>query len=247
VPTRLKTQANTKPQQENNSKNSMEAKMNEFGQDTTFSAPRRSLFGRLAGTVAIGLGGLTSTAARAATDATESDGPDWPGKLKGRHRQVVDAYEANSGSPLAFAYTFLATNATGSATSVVVLRHTAFPIALTGAMWEKYKIGAALKINDPETKAPAVKNPFLQPKPGILYVEDMAVDRLLSKGTVFGACNMALIFFSKMLAGNAGVSADEAAKEWAANVVPGITIIPSGTWGLNRAQEGGCSYCAGGG
>jgi hypothetical protein len=42
------------------------------------------------------------------------------------------------------------------------------------------------------------------------------------------------------------VSADEAAKEWAANVVPGITIIPSGTWGVNRAQEAGCTYCAGG-
>jgi hypothetical protein len=49
-----------------------------------------------------------------------------------------------------------------------------------------------------------------------------------------------------MLAANAGVSADEAAMEWAANVVPGITIIPSGTWGVNRAQEGGCTYCAGG-
>jgi metal-dependent amidase/aminoacylase/carboxypeptidase family protein len=41
-------------------------------------------------------------------------------------------------------------------------------------------------------------------------------------------------------------NADDAAKEWAANVVPGITIIPSGTWGVNRAQEAGCSYCAGG-
>ena len=30
-------------------------------------------------------------------------------------------------------------------------------------MWEKYKIGAAFKIIDPETKAPAVKNPFFQP------------------------------------------------------------------------------------
>jgi hypothetical protein len=40
--------------------------------------------------------------------------------------------------------------------------------------------------------------------------------------------------------------ADEAAKEWAANVVPGVTIIPSGTWGVNRAQEAGCTYCAGG-
>jgi hypothetical protein len=29
-------------------------------------------------------------------------------------------------------------------------------------------------------------------------------------------------------------------------VIPGITLIPSGTWGVNRAQEAGCSYCAGG-
>ena len=29
------------------------------------------------------------------------------------------------------------------------------------------------------------------------------------------------------------------------NVIAGITVIPSGTWGLNRAQEHGCTYCAG--
>ena len=61
-----------------------------------------------------------------------------------------------------------------------------------------------------------------------------------------GACDMALKLLSGQLAGNAGVSAEEAAKEWAANVIPGITMIPSGTWGLNRAQEQGCTYCAGG-
>ncbi len=51
---------------------------------------------------------------------------------------------------------------------------------------------------------------------------------------------------SKQLAGNAGVSADDAAKEWAANLVPGITLLPTGVWGVNRAQEAGCTYCAGG-
>jgi hypothetical protein len=74
-----------------------------------------------------------------------------------------------------------------------VLRHTAFPIALKSAMWEKYKIGEAFKIIDPETKAPAVKNPFFQPKPGVLEIDDIAVDRLMAKGTVFGACNVALV------------------------------------------------------
>jgi intracellular sulfur oxidation DsrE/DsrF family protein len=157
---------------------------------------------------------------------------------------VVDAYEVNSGFPLAFAYTFLLPNE--SATAVIVLRHGAFPIALKDAMWEKYKIGESFKIIDPETKAPATKNPFLHPKAGVLPVEDMALDRLLARGVVFGACNVALQVQSKMLAGNAGVSAEEAAKEWAANIVAGITVIPSGTWGVNRAQEGGCTYCAGG-
>jgi intracellular sulfur oxidation DsrE/DsrF family protein len=156
----------------------------------------------------------------------------------------VDAYEVNAGNPLAFAYTFL--NPNKSATAVVVLRHGAFPIALGDAMWEKYKIGESLKIIDPETKAPAIKNPFLHPKAGVLVLDDMALDRLLEKGVVFGACNVALQVQSKMLAGNAGVTAEEAAKEWAANVIPGVTIIPSGTWGVNRAQEVGCTYCAGG-
>jgi hypothetical protein len=66
------------------------------------------------------------------------------------------------------------------------------------------------------------------------------------RGVVFGACNIALQVQSKMLAGNANVTAEEAAKEWAATVIAGITIIPSGTRGVNRAQEAGSTYCAGG-
>src|SRR5262249_37659618 len=151
------------------------------------------------------------------------DAPNWPGTLPGRHRQVVDAYEVNSGFPLAFAYTFLLPNE--SATAVVILRHGAFPIALNNAMWEKYKIGESLKIIDPETKAPATKNPFLHPRAGVLPVDDMALDRLLARGVVFGACNVALQVQSKMLASNAGVSAEAAAKDWAANIVAGITVI----------------------
>ena len=71
----------------------------------------------------------------------------------------------------------------------------------------------------------------------------MALD--LDRSVVFGACNVALLIQRKMRAGNVGV-ADEAAKEWAANVVPGSTIIPSETSGVNRAQELGCTYRAGG-
>jgi hypothetical protein len=205
--------------------------------------PRRNFLGRIGAAMAGVFAGLASAPLRA-EPAPKAQGPDWPGTLKGHHRQVVDAYEVNSGFPLIFARTFLEPN--DSATAVIVLRHGAFPLALNNAMWEKYKIGESFKINDPETKAAAVKNPFWQPKPGVLLLDNTALDRLLADGVVVGACNVALHVQSKMLAGKAGVSAEDAAKEWAANIVPGVTVIPSGTWGVNRAQEAGCSYCTGG-
>jgi hypothetical protein len=217
-----------------------------FRTDTTASAPdvapRRGLVTRLAAAAALGLTGLSDGRAEAAT----SDGPDWPGKLSGRHRQVVDAVEVNDGFPLAFVYTFLITNPSpGAATAVIVVRHMALTLALNDAVWAKYKIGESLKIIDPETKDPAVKNPYFHSKPGVLMSDDFAIDRLLANGVIFGACNIALHALSKKLAANAGVSADDAAKEWTANVIPGIALIPSGTWGVNRAQEAGCTYCSG--
>jgi hypothetical protein len=225
----------------------MEEPMTNLTPDTTDVPARRNFFGRLAGAAALGLAGLVPTLASNQADAAPNDGPDWPGKLKGRHRQLVDAIDINDGFPLAFAYTFLVTNPSpGAATAVIVLRHQAFLMSLNSAMWAKYKIGESIELGDPETKAPAVKNPYLNPKPGVLVADDMAIDRLLAKGTIFGACNVALHVLSQKLAGNAGVSAADAAKEWAANIVPGITVIPAGTWGVNRAQERGCTYCAGG-
>jgi hypothetical protein len=222
--------------------------MNTLNTNTADGAPRRNFF-RLAGATVLGLAGLASAASRAqAATPAAGEEPNWPGKLEGRHRQVVDAYAVNDGRPLAFAATFLLTDAApGAATSVVILRAQALLVALDSAMWEKYKIGESFKLIDPETKAPAVKNPFLNAKPGVLLTDDMAVDRLIGRGAVIGACNVALHGLSKQLASNAGLSADDAAKEWAANLVPGITLLPSGVWGLNRAQESGCTYCAGGG
>ena len=77
-------------------------------------APRRSFFGHLGGALVLGLAGLAPKSLHAQAPAARPDGPNWPGTLKGRHRQVVDAYEANSGFPLAFAYTFLLPNESGN-------------------------------------------------------------------------------------------------------------------------------------
>ncbi len=215
--------------------------------ETRDGAPRRSLFGRLAGAVALGVAGFASSASRAQSSPAAGDGPDWPGALKGRHRQVFDAYAISRGGPLAYAHTFVATTpGAGGASAVLILRDAALVIAMNDAIWDKYQIGAAYGIIDPETKANALKNPFLHPKPGVLRNDDSAIDRLIADGVITGACNVALHGHAKFLGGKIGIGADDAAKEWAANVIPGITILPSGVWGTNRAQEAGCTYCAGG-
>ncbi len=231
-------------------KRKMEEQMNALTTNTFGATPRRTFIRQIAGVLSAGVAAVIAAPSRA-EPAAQPGQPDWPGALKGRHRQLFDAYSINDGAPLEFAYTFLATNeAFGSnaaaATAVVVLRHNAFPIAVGDDIWRRYKIGEAFKVIDPQTKAPALRNPFLRPKSGILPLDDMAVDRLLANGVVLGCCDVALKFQSGMLAGNAGVSAAEAARDWAANVIPGISILPSGVWGVNRAQEAGCTYCTGG-
>src|SRR5438270_10120874 len=106
--------------------------------------PRRSFFGRIAAMSALGLFGFAS-GARAQT--AQSDGPDWPGTLKGRHRQVFDIYDMNEGSPLGFTNNFLTPNE--SATAVLVFRHKGVPYALASVIWEKYKVGESFKFTDP--------------------------------------------------------------------------------------------------
>jgi hypothetical protein len=78
---------------------------------------------------------------------------------------VVDAYAPNDGFRLAFGFTFVATNGPASAgvvpaTGVVVLRHTAFPLALHHTMWEKYKIGESLSILYRLRKQMACQSPY---------------------------------------------------------------------------------------
>ena len=136
---------------------------------------------------------------------------------------------------------------TKSATAVMIFRHQGLPYALNSAMWAKYKVGETFKIIDPETKAPAVKNPYFEPKPGVLGNPECRSRPADRQGHGDGRLRCCI-------AGpepprwprNAGVTPDEAFKEFAANLLPGVTVLPSGTWGVNRAQEAGCTYCAGG-
>ncbi len=222
----------------------------------SLTTPRRGFLGRLAaGAAALGLGGLVAPAEVAAERRVAPRTPAnpefeaWLNKMTGKHKMLYDMPEPNSGFGFAWARIFLnTTNETYGTTDaentvVVVLRHNAIPFGMKSDMWPKYKLGEAFKINDAATNAAAARNPFAYVKPGDLPFPGMAVDELVAKGVLFGICNMALTFYSAQMAKKTAMQAETIKKDWVANLLPGVQVVPSGVIAINRAQEKGCAYC----
>ncbi|MBM2845572.1 MAG: twin-arginine translocation signal protein [Bacteroidetes bacterium] len=170
-------------------------------------------------------------------------------KMKGRrHKQVFDAPMPNEGFSVLWSWAFLATNnGTGTPDKdlgvAVVFRHDAIPFAMEDRLWAKYKFGEAFKITDKATKAPSVRNVVTHIKPEDMPLPDMALELVQKRGVVFGVCDLALTVYSKHIAGEMKMDADEVKKDWVSGLLPGMVILPSGVWAVNRAQEYGFSYC----
>jgi intracellular sulfur oxidation DsrE/DsrF family protein len=192
-----------------------------------------------------------SAAGNSSPDVSDAD--EWFKRVKGKHKMVFDVTQPHEIMPFAWPRIFLLTNGqTGTPENecgvVVILRHNAVPYALGNSLWEKYKLGERFKINDGETKAPAIRNPFWQPKPGTFKVPgigevQIGINELQASGVMFCVCDVALTVNSAVIAGQTNQDAADIKKEWLAGLLPGIQPVPSGIWAVGRAQEHGCSYC----
>ena len=227
---------------------------------TNFTTHRRGFLGRVAAAAAAcslgGLGSLVVPAAAAAreTGAARDPSPNpefeaWLDKIGGKHKMLFDVPEPNEGFAFAWARVFLDTTNENYGTTdaqnsvVIVLRHSGIPYGIQTPMWAKYKFGAAFKIDDPATKKRAVRHPLINLKAGAVPIPGMGVDELLAKGVLVGVCNIALTFNSMRLAKETGMKAEAIKKDWVANLLPGVQVVPSGVIAVNRGQEKGCAYC----
>ena len=167
----------------------------------------------------------------------------WFGKIKGKHRQVFDAPEANGGVaaiwPRVYMLTMNATYPNEPDTAVVILRHAAIPLAMQDSLWAKYKFGEMFNIKTGDT--PATSNPFAVitglPIPGL------GISELLKSGVLVGVCNAALTVYSGAAAKATNGDAAAIKSEWVAGLLPGVQVVPSGVMAVGRAQELGCTYC----
>ena len=228
--------------------------------DLKLPTHRRGFLGSVAATaVAVGLSelvphALTGQGYSTSTDAAQAGAKQdpaltaWLGKVKGKHRIVYDAPEPNHGFAFAWSRVFYMTNnETGVPDSdvsvAIILRHNAIPFAMTDAMWDKYKFGENFSISNPATNAPSTRNFLYKAPAGALPLPGMGIDELLAGGVLMGVCNVAIKFYSGQLSKKMNVSADDVRNDWLANILPGIQVVPSGVWAVNRMQERGCAYC----
>jgi len=126
---------------------------------------------------------------------------------------------------------------------VLNIRTQAVAAALDDATWHRHALGAEYKVNDPVTREPAVQNPFWHrapaPLPGV--VRPTLAD-LLGRGAIVLVCDFALGHLAKRLADKTGRQSAEVHQELRNGFVPGAFAVPSGVFGLAKAQNAGCAY-----
>jgi hypothetical protein len=207
---------------------------------------RRGFLGRIAAAAAaVGLsGGVPSTLnAETPTPSPDPALDAWLGKIMGKLKMVFVVPEPNGGFgviwPRVYVNTMNATYPHETVTPVVILRHAGIPLGMNDALWAKYNLGEMFGVKDGD--APAKKNPYATittiPLPGIGTAE------LLKSGALIGLCDVALTVYSAGAASKMSMSPEAVKKEWIAGLLPGIQIVPSGVFGVARAQELGCAYC----
>jgi hypothetical protein len=125
---------------------------------------------------------------------------------------------------------------------VLNIRTQAVPIALSDAAWERFALGVEYNVKDPFTQAPAARNPFWHrapdPAPGVRLP---TLADLVQRGAVVLVCDLALGRLATRLAAKTARHPDDVHRELRSSFIPAAVSVPSGIFGLAKAQNAGCA------
>jgi hypothetical protein len=127
---------------------------------------------------------------------------------------------------------------------VMNIRTTAIPAAMTDALWARYSLGAEYKVKDSATQENATRNPFWsrgKPATPVAFTPP-TLGELVDRGAIILVCDFAMGHLATRLAAKVGRSADDVHNDLRHGLVPGSFAVPSGIFGLARAQNAGCAF-----
>lgn len=220
--------------------------------------PRRRFLRWLGGSSLVGVAGIPAIARADGFSGDEelealSDTFDmsWTKRVKGKHRAVFDSPAVSDGAALyrAAAWWDMYKEVYGTErkkmSAVVVLRHSAIPLVMGNAYWEKYETGKSLNMKDE-------KGEFVKANPvstGGAVTTDAdsqhRIENFLASGGIVLACNWAFQMIVSRVRREEKLDAEAAKVRAKELMIPGIILQPNGIFAALRAQEAGCSYVMG--
>ena len=221
---------------------------------------RRRFFGKLAASaVALGMSGTIPSAFGLSLNSDSDVQPSdkWLTAVTGKHRQIFDMHNHENGWGLFHVRNYLNTLRDSykvthpDVTAVVTIYGFGTMLAFNDDMWKKYSLGTPSKVND-SSNAPATSNVFYKAAPGSASLNiggaplpvpaDSAISDLQQRGAVFILCNNAYSIWMGLLAGGDPTKAAALRKEFDANMLPGVYLVPAMVVAIEQAQKKGCSY-----
>lgn len=222
--------------------------------------PRREFLGWLgASTVMAATAGSPLHAREPAPAAAAPDGHGlvpvsadwdvtWADRIQGKHRAVFDSPGVSEGAALFRAamwrdqYKEVYGIAPEEMSAVVVIRHTAIPLAMGDAYWARFGIGKEEKLKDPATKKWYVTNPIRTPWSAEPRWTAYGLEGFMASGGIVLACNLAFRMVVAKFREADKSTRDEAEAAARAMLIPGVILQPSGIFAALRAQQAGCGY-----
>jgi len=220
----------------------------------TNNTDRRAFLGQLGAVAAtMTLDRDEMRAALRSRHAKDTWDTSWLDRLaSAQYRVVFNTSEIADGNVLGYVDEFLNDFHTVHRTTdqqtraVIVFRRLGTPMAFSDQIWERYAIGEDLKIKDANTQAFATRNVYWRPREGATGWEaDYALEPLQRRGMISLVCNVAMSNWANRMAQRLKRDPEAVKKEVRENLIPGAILVPSGIYGLIRAQNAGCAFMPG--
>lgn len=221
-------------------------------EDDANPSRRREFLGQL-GAMALVAGAPARVVARSIRQPEAGRSPwdmSWVERITAApYKVVLDSQKLDDGAALDYAADIMNTfrevyNGPDTQTRVVVvMRRLGVPMALKDELWDRYAIGEDQKVNDPITKAPAKRNPWLHAAPNApSYEVDSKLESLMPRGLTVLVCNRAAMNWASGFAEKFKVDVEKVRNEVRSGLIPGALLMPNGIFAIVRAQNAGCAY-----
>lgn len=174
----------------------------------------------------------------------------WTKRVTAKHKAMFDVPEVEGGLGVFRAaiwgaqYIDALKVTPADLSTVIVIRHSAIPLAMTQEFWTTYNVGKQFKLKDDNGKTmkhnPVLPAPDTPPPTGAMAT--YMLNNQIEKGAIALGCNLAFRSIVSIVQKQDKLPPAEARAKARSMIVPGLILQPSGIFANVLAQEVGCAF-----